>query len=203
MTAALMQRVQARPEGVAPLSGELDPAVLAAAQRGDAAALEAFVRHYQRPVFAFLSRMTGRGPHVDDLAQEVFLRAYRALPRFEARPEARLSTWLLGIACNLCRDERRRRTPELVPVEGVPLVAEDGPERQGQRTRIAHALEQAAEQLSVDQRAVFLLSEFHGLDTREIARVTGSTSPTVKTRLFRARAKLRRLLGDVWAEVRS
>lgn len=143
MTVALMQRVQPHPEGPAPTSGEIDPTVLLSAQRGNAAALESFVRHYQRPVFAFLSRMTGRGPHVEDLAQEVFLRAYRALPRFEQRPETRLSTWLLGIACNLCRDEWRRRTPELLSVEGVALIAEDGPERERQRGPRPSSIEEA------------------------------------------------------------
>src|SRR5262249_59549700 len=95
--------------------GELDAETLLAAQRGDRAALERFVRHYQAPVFAFLSRLTGRGPHVEDLAQEVFLRAYRALPRFELRADVRISTWLLGIAFRLVQDERKRRRLPLSP----------------------------------------------------------------------------------------
>ena len=73
-------------------SRELDEASLAACRAGDAAALRAFVLRYQRTVFAYLSRTLGAGPHVDDLAQEVFLRALRAMPRFDAARAARPST---------------------------------------------------------------------------------------------------------------
>jgi hypothetical protein len=72
---------------------ELDRATLLLCRARDKAAFRAFVVHYQRAVFACLSRMLGRGPHVDDLAQEVFLRAYRAMPAFdvERRPAIRVA----------------------------------------------------------------------------------------------------------------
>lgn len=88
---------------------EVDPAILERARAGEREALEAFIRHYQHMVFAFLGRALGRSSAVDDLSQEVFLRAYRALPRFEKRPDVRTSTWLLTIAARLVLDERRSR----------------------------------------------------------------------------------------------
>src|SRR5262249_24112249 len=87
---------------------EIDPATLEACRAGNPVATRAFVERYQRTVFAFLSRALGRGPHVEDLAQEVFLRAWRALPRFEPGGSARVSTWLLTIARRLAVDARRR-----------------------------------------------------------------------------------------------
>src|SRR5215470_592892 len=93
-------------------SRELDDVTLARAQRGEAAAWRALVEHYQRAVFALLSRMlapSGRAALVEDLAQETFLRAFRALPAFDRGGRARLSTWILTIATRLGIDELRRR----------------------------------------------------------------------------------------------
>jgi RNA polymerase sigma-70 factor (ECF subfamily) len=200
MTLALVTScVESSEPEVAP--GELDVATLRAAQRGDRAALERFVRHYQAPVFAFLSRLTGRGPHVEDLAQEVFLRAYRALARFELRPEARLSTWLLGIAFRLVQDERKRRRLPLAPwaPEDTPGSA-PLPDAERARRELAQAFERAAAELPEEQLATFLLTELHGLGTDEVASATNTAPATVKTRLFRARARLRALLSAVWED---
>src|SRR5690349_11804191 len=96
--------------------GEIDAITLRDAQRGDPRAIERFIRHYERTIFAFLSRSLGRGPDIEDLAQEVFVRAYRALPRFEQRAEARTSTWLLQIAVRLVMDARKRKRLALEPL---------------------------------------------------------------------------------------
>ncbi|NLE85352.1 MAG: sigma-70 family RNA polymerase sigma factor [Myxococcales bacterium] len=201
MTTALMDRIE--PHSPASRAGsEVDPATLARAQQGDATAVERFVRHYERPVFAFLSRMAGRGPHVEDLAQEVFLRAYRALPNFERRENTRVSTWLFSIAWRLCIDRSRKPRPPLLSVESVPLRSAACPDQDHRRSRIASALELAVGELPREQRAAFLLAECHGLTTAEIAQVTDTTRATVKTRLFRARARLKRSLRAIWEEER-
>lgn len=90
---------------------ELDPATLARARNGDPIAFRAFVVRYERPVFALLSRLMGRGREVEDLAQETFLRAFRALPGFDPDGPARVSTWLLTIATRLALDARKKRRP--------------------------------------------------------------------------------------------
>src|SRR4051812_16407056 len=82
----------------APASRDIDGITLRACRAGDPGAMRSFIRWYERLVFAFLSRSLGGGPHVEDLAQEVFLRAARALPDFEVDGPARVSTWLLTIA---------------------------------------------------------------------------------------------------------
>jgi RNA polymerase sigma-70 factor (ECF subfamily) len=180
---------------------ELASSVLAGCRAGNEAALRAFVGRYQGLVFAFLSRALGSGAHVEDLAQEVFLRACRALPRFDEAGSARLSTWLLTIASRLAVDARRKRRVPIVPLEPeVAPVAPDTPETERRRAEIGRALARAAALLSDEQRDVFVLAEFHGLDMRDLASVLSIPENTAKTRLFRARERLRALLKDVWED---
>lgn len=179
-------------------AAEIDVATVEACRRRDPVALRQFVLTYQRQVFAFLSRSIGGGPHIEDLAQEVFLRAHRALPRFDPHGAARLSTWLLTIARNVAMDARKRRRLRVVPLrESMTVTDPATPETERQRREIARAFERAAAQLSSDQRDVFVLAQFHGLSMAEIGQVLGVPENTVRTRLFRARERLRELLREV------
>jgi RNA polymerase sigma-70 factor (ECF subfamily) len=176
--------------------GELEPGVLARCQAGEAAALRVFVEHYQRAVFALLSRILGQRPEVEDLAQETFLRAIRALRArgFDVDGPARLSTWLLTIATRLALDVCRKRTRE----RWSPLVAEPTsavtPEHEAHRAELRGALASAVAELPDDQRVAFVLAEFHGFALEDIAAALQTPKSTVKTRLFRARAKLSQAL---------
>jgi RNA polymerase sigma-70 factor, ECF subfamily len=171
---------------------------MAACREGEPAAMRSFVLRYQGPVFAYISRTLGAGPHVEDLAQEVFLRAFRSLSRFDERGSARISTWLLTIASRLVIDERRRRRVPMQPLDAdVPLPSADTPETERRRLEIGRSIAGAVGQLSDDQRDVFVLAEFHGLDMKQIGQVLSVPEATVKTRLFRARARLRELLEGI------
>jgi RNA polymerase sigma-70 factor (ECF subfamily) len=146
-------------------------------------------------VFALLSRLLGRGPHVEDLAQETFLRAYRAFGSFDADAAAKPSTWLLTIATRLAIDNKRRSTLEVRSVEPEQLATSaPTPEHETARAQMGRAIEQAAAALPDDQRTAFVLAEFHAMSVEEIAKVTEAPEATVKTRLFRAREKLRAAL---------
>jgi RNA polymerase sigma-70 factor (ECF subfamily) len=176
--------------------GEIDAATLREAQSGSPQALERFIRHYERTVFAFLSRSLGRGPDVEDLAQEVFVRVYRALPRFEHRGDTRISTWLLQIAVHLVMDTHKRKR---LPVEPLreQIVADPGtPETERRYNELIGALERAASRLPQEQRVVLVLADFHGLELEQIATVTETNVATVKTRLFRARAHIKQTLRE-------
>jgi RNA polymerase sigma factor (sigma-70 family) len=182
-------------------SKEIDPATLRGCRAGDPGAVRAFVRYYERLVFAFLSRSLGSGPHVEDLAQEVFLRAARALPAFDADGPARPSTWLLTIATRVAIDARRRRrlsgeplAPDVAPVDPAT------PETERVRAELRSALAAAAAQLPDEQRDAFIMAEFHGLSAAEMAEVLGIPENTAKTRLFRARERLRQLLRNLREE---
>ncbi len=180
---------------------EVDASILDGCRAGDPVALTAFVSRYQHRVFGFLSRTLGAGPHVEDLAQEVFLRACRALPGFDATGSARPSTWLLTIARRLVIDARRKPRPALAAVDVDHAPAPETPETERRRIEIGRAIERAASQLPDDQRDVFVLAEFHDVDQREIASILGVPENTVKTRLFRARERLRALLRGVWEDM--
>lgn len=181
-------------------SGDVDDSLLRLAQSGDRAALEQFVRHYESRVFAFLSRATGAGPHVDDLAQEVFLRAFRALPRFEKR-EAKVSTWIFRIAVRLIQDHGRRNRDKLLTSTEELRDNSASPEELCARRAALTRIEHAAAELPDEQRVAFVLFEFHDQSHDEISKVTGAPVATVKTRIHRARRFLRAaVLGTLKAE---
>lgn len=173
---------------------ELSVGLIESCKQGDRQALEAFVHCYERRVFAYLTRSLGTEFPIEDLAQDVFLRAYRSLARFDVCGKARLSTWLLAIAHHVVVDARRSRRiavslePEDYPSSGM------SPEQLLGREQLRAALTRAIEQLPDEQRDVFVLAEFQGLSSADIARVVGAFEATVKTRLFRARARLRSAL---------
>jgi RNA polymerase sigma-70 factor (ECF subfamily) len=168
-------------------SVELDELTLKRAQRGEDRACRELVVLYQRRIFALLGRMLGRTSLVEDLAQETFLRVFRALPAFSPHGPARLSTWILTIATRLALDEIARKKPQPVPVDAaVPPDAE--------ARALGRAIERAVAELAPEFRAVFLLREYHDLDYEEIARALEIDLGTVKSRLSRARAALRKAL---------
>jgi RNA polymerase sigma-70 factor (ECF subfamily) len=173
---------------------EVDRETLAGCKARDPMAFRAFVAGYERAVFALLSRMLGRGPHVQDLAQETFLRAYRAFPGFDLEAQARPSTWLLTIAVRLAINAKKELARSARPIsflDGAEMVHASTPETERARRELGRAIERAAAELSDDQRAVFLLAQFHGLSIAEIASALEIPENTVKTRLFRARSHLR------------
>lgn len=172
---------------------ELDELTLIRAQRGEEPACRALVERYQRPVFALVSRLLGHGPQVEDTAQDTFLRAFRALPTFDRRGPARLSTWLLTIATRLCLDELRRHAPVSEPLEDhAELPAPERTDAAG----LQKPLQRALSALQPDYRAAFLLREAHGFSTAEVARALGVEEGTVKSRLSRAKAALREALEE-------
>jgi RNA polymerase sigma factor (sigma-70 family) len=186
------------------VDGELALDVFERCRGGDRAALTQFVQHYERRVFALLSRALGAGPRIDDLAQEVFIRAYQNIHKFDPAGTARLSTWLLTIAYRVVIDVRRRMKtqPAEITLETMANREQTSPEQAYSCRELNTVLTQAAATLPPEQRDVFILAEYHELELVEIGRITGTNPATVKTRLFRARARLRELLATVWEETR-
>lgn len=179
---------------------ESEDLVILRAQQGDAAACRILVKTHQRRVMGQLRAMlapVGRGGLVEDLAQETFLRAFRALPRFRGDGRASFATWLVTIATRVALNELRRRPP---PVEYLDTVTESvrtGGAAVAERHASAEAIDRAVADLPPAFRGAFLLRELHGLDYGEIAEVMEVDVGTVKSRLSRARAKLRLALAEV------
>ena len=164
---------------------------------GDPMAFRAFVVRYQRPVFALLSRLLGAGPHVEDLAQEAFLRAFRAFPTFDVDARAKPSTWILTIATRLALDARKARKLATVPIDAAhDAPAAATPATEHARGELRSSIARAAAELPDDQRAAFILAELHGFSMAEIAAALDVAENTVKTRLHRARAKLQQFLKE-------
>jgi RNA polymerase sigma-70 factor (ECF subfamily) len=182
---------------------EIQPSVIERCQAGNPTAIQAFVQHHQRLVFAYLARLLGEDAVIEDLAQEVFVRAVRALPRFDVRGPARVSTWLLTIASRLVLDEKRRapQTSMVVELAESPSLHSDSPEAIRQRKELGQALTEAVGSLSHEQREAFILAEIHGLSMEELADVTQVAVGTAKARLSRARERLREVLGPLWEEI--
>jgi len=186
-----------------PRAPELDEVTLARAQRGDLRAKRALVDRYQRPVVALVSRLL-RGQTdpglVEDIAQETFLRVFRALPTFDRHGPARLSTWILTIASHRAIDELRRRRLEVRPFDptAYEVPANDRADDTAERKMLARLLSDAIDNLSPEYRAAFVLREYHGLEYTEIAAVLGIDLGTVKSRLNRARSRLREALAEVY-----
>ena len=163
---------------------------------GSQEAYRGLLERYQRPVLGLIRRMVGDSALAEDLAQEAFLKAFRALESYDQ--QRKFSSWLFKIAHNTTIDQLRRRKIDTVPLETpdrdepdlVTVLPDSGaetPEGRAHRRDLAGALESAVAQLKPIYREVVALRYQEGLPYDEIAEVTGLPLGTVKTHLFRAR----------------
>ena len=177
------------------------------AQTGELAAFDQIVLRHQRQVYAVALRMLGREDDAEEVAQEAFVRAYRAIKTF--RQEAKLSTWLVSITMNLCRNRRRwwaRRRQVMAaslddPVgEGETTVGEQLPDhaptpaQTAQRRELQGVIAAGLQRLDEGSREGIVLRDIHGHSYEEIAAMLRVPVGTVKSRINRARLQLRALL---------
>jgi len=180
---------------------DADQARLAAA--GDLEAFEALVRRHERAIVNMTRAMTGGDEDAEDLAQEIFVRAFRGMARF--RGDSQFRTWLHAIALNVIRSHRSSRTRRLRLFPAPPAAADgdaapvDAAVEAGFDIRLAmrDGVDRALAQLPDDLRAVVVLRDVQGLDYREIAEALQVPIGTVESRLFRARQRLKPLLAPL------
>jgi RNA polymerase sigma-70 factor (ECF subfamily) len=178
------------------------------AQNGDLDAFNRLVLAYQDMVFTQAFRMINQPEVAEDATQDTFIIAYRKLDTYRG---GSFKAWLLRIVTNLCYDELRRRkrrpTTPLEPVDHEDEEIEsprwlsdpsDSPEQAAERSELARVLQQCLDGLPVDFRAVVTLVDIQGLDYSEAANAIGTPLGTVKSRLARARLRLRNCLQDFW-----
>ena len=163
--------------------------------RGDAEAFRRLVETYQTPAYRLAARMCGPDG-ADDVTQEAFLAAWRGLP--ECRGDCRVSTWLYRLVNNaaidyLRREKRHRDTGDVDDLE----LPDGGPSPQelAERSDTRTAVRRALDKLSPEHRQVLLLRYMQELDYGEIAQALDVSEGTVKSRINRAKSKLRELLG--------
>ncbi len=170
-----------------------DGAVIERVLGGDLEAFRLLVRKYEGRLHGFIANLVPDSHEVEDLAQEAFLAAYRRLGSYDPA-RAAFSTWLLTIARNKCLDARQRRRP--VPLDGLPESAgEHPPDRELAEAEWFRLLDAALDALPFEQKTVFVLAEVQDLSLEEVAAIEGVPLGTVKSRLGRAKEKLRTLLG--------
>ncbi|MFP5375516.1 MAG: RNA polymerase sigma factor [Acidimicrobiia bacterium] len=172
---------------------DVDPGVLERARAGDQRAFRAIVSHYDRGLRALAFRLLGDAGHMDDVLQEVYVKAYRGMAGF--RGDASAGTWLYRVTYNACLDHlRRSKRADVVPFEGLAERASADPDP-GERAAVRGSLSDALSALSPEQRAVVMLVDAEGFDHASAARILGVAEGTVHSRLFRAHAILRERLG--------
>ena len=188
---------------------EVDQQLVERAQRGDRRAFEMLVMKYQRKLTRLLSRLVRDPAEVEDVTQEAFIKAYRALPGF--RGDSAFYTWLYRIGINTAKNylvALGRRAPtstsfdneEAESFEDADALRDNStPEGEAIGKEIANTVNRAMEALPEDLRTAITLREIEGLSYEEIASVMNCPIGTVRSRIFRAResiaAELRPLLG--------
>lgn len=154
---------------------------------GDDEAFAALVGRYRSRIFGIAARFAGNDHELDDVCQEIFIKAFRNLGKYRA--EAPFEHWLSRIAVRSCYDLLRKRRA-LVPLDTVELPVEDNVAP----ARAKEILDWALAQLNAEERLVITLLEIEEKPVKEIAALTGWSESNVKVRAFRARQRLKDIL---------
>jgi len=184
-----------------------DRALLERARDGDMNAYGELIQEHEGRVYGIVCQYVRDEEEARDLTREVFYKAYRSLSKF--RGNSRFSSWICRIAINRSIDHLRRRRNVRMESLDAPITTDGGgeverelpdsspsPEDLLTRDELATKIREAVEQLSPKLRTVTMLREYEGLSIEEIADVLGVSSGTVKSRIFRARERLRGLLAS-------
>jgi RNA polymerase sigma-70 factor (ECF subfamily) len=188
---------------------DIDAQLVARVQQGDKRAFDLLVLKYQRKIMRLLSRMVRDPSEVEDVAQEAFIKAYRALPQF--RGESAFYTWLYRIAINTARNwqvanARRPSTPNAIETEDGETFSQidnltdiSTPESVMASRQIVETVNSAINALPEDLRTAIVLREIEGMSYEDIAQTMSCPIGTVRSRIYRAReaiaAQLRPVLG--------
>ena len=173
---------------------------IARARSGDAAAFEALLTRYERQIYAYIYRMMGgNGDDAEDLTQDTFLKAYRALSR--TSDDLNVSAWLHRIASNSCLDElRRRQRIRWQPWDTTKHdrllhgSAGENPERSTLRREAEGTVQEILNRMSPRNKQALVLREYEGLSCEDIGVVMGVSRSAVKSVLFRARERISEVL---------
>lgn len=174
-----------------------DRELLRGIERGDRVALEGLAREYAGPVYRYLVRMSGDATLAEDLAQDVAYQIWRALPGRRFPNRRALNAWVYTVAANAFRMHVRRKRSSEVPLDAeidLPAGDECDPLRSAERSDLALRVRKAVESLPEPERQALLMKAFGDLRYQEISAATGEPVGTVKWRISRAYAWLRRLL---------
>jgi RNA polymerase sigma-70 factor, ECF subfamily len=176
------------------VAGATDAELVAAALDGDLSAFDALVERHRRHVYHVCYRFVGNHEDASDLAQDVFLRAFRALRRFKG--QSSVGTWLYRIAVNVSLNRVAVKTPQTEPIDARQHVdtRSDTPSDRLIRDERAGRVRAAIAKLPRKQRASVILRMYHDMSHQEIAETLGSTVGAVKANVFHGLRNLKKLL---------
>jgi len=172
--------------------------LIEAAKAGDQEAFRQIVERYQGAVHNLAYRMLGTPEEAEDAAQEIFVRIYRQLGRYDS--ERKFSTWTLAIATNYCIDQLRRRRMQFVPLENIipwARARDSGPEGEALSGESRDEMQRLLKRLPEKYRAPLVLRYWEDLSCAEIAEILGVPEGTIKTQIHRARKQLGKMLEEV------
>ncbi|MGN1098221.1 MAG: RNA polymerase sigma factor, partial [Clostridia bacterium] len=175
-----------------PGGGEAVDSFLKKLKKGDEKAFEQLVRENQNKIYAVCLNMLKNSHDAQDAAQETFIKAYRGLSAFMG--ESRVDTWLTRIAVNTCLDMIRKRRDTVNIDDSLDAASEETPETESEKNTRVEAVRKAVRELPPDMRAVVVLRDIEGHSYEDVAQMLNINIGTVRSRLFRAREKLKNLL---------
>ncbi len=185
------------PSAVPPVT---DESLMSAVAAGDLDALGELVRRHQDVAIRLARRLTGDTASADDIAQDAFIRVYRAASRY--RPQSRFTTWLYRIIVNLAWDHRRRTRTQIAQSSEQHIAESADPAQDLSLAETQNAVRAAVQSLPHRQRVAIVLHRFEGQSVRQIARITGWSESAVESCLVRAYRQLRRDLAH-WGTIQE
>jgi len=178
-------------------AGSDEPGLVARSLGQDHEAFGQLVDRYSPIIVNLAYRMVGDRTDAEDLAQEAFITAFKALPTFRA--DAKFSTWLYRIAANKCKDWLRTRRPGQLDLDSVPdehLAENRTPEKLLSQQQVADQLDRAIRRLPPLYREAFVLKHVEGLSYEEMEEILGVNGDTLKMRVYKGRVQLTRELAE-------
>src|SRR5690348_5819192 len=207
-----MEQAKATLASPATVAGDNESVFVAAAKAGDISAFEDLVNRYERKIFRLAQHITQNNEDAQDVAQEAFLKAFEHLGEFQGN--SRFYTWLVRIAVNQALMKLRKRRPNVVSLDEeidtgedmMPRDVEDwgpSPQQRYEQTELSEILGKVIGELESPFRVVFQLRDIEEMSTEETAEALGLSVPAVKSRLLRARLKLRQKLNQYFKQGES
>ncbi len=171
---------------------------VAQALAGNTSEFRQLVEQYHRPVFRFARNLIGDEHEAEDITQDVFLAAFDHLASYDPK-RASVQTWLFTIARNRCVNYLKRTRP-MIDGGAMANLQPAASNVDGARKEFWSRLDEALDALPIEQKTAFVLAEIEGLSYAEIAQIENTTIGTVKSRIHRAKQRLRAVMAPTWGE---
>jgi RNA polymerase sigma-70 factor (ECF subfamily) len=180
---------------------EPEAKIMVEVAEGNLSAFKTLVELHHKPLISFIARFTGDRDSAEDIAQEVFLRVFKAAKDY--KPRAKFKTWLFTIATNLCLNEIRdnKGSPKFVDVSDLheqeyPIIASEAfsPQKATENAELSTAVRKAIRSLPENQRIAILLRQYNDFSYHEISKAMGISIPAVESLIQRARQNLKKSL---------